>query len=256
MKAKGQERPSTVNILAGSRSYEIQIWWEVPPWVAEVVSSQEADLRMQNREEDEWCSRADHGAWWERKKGPDGDGKGSSTLGNGESNLGAGKAVKGAGGTAHRAPWRGIDPMGEGDCSKGWDSKKGRMRMGSRLKEVTDGPNGLGPRAHVLEPQTQQLKTIRGCCSNGLGPRAHVLESGRLKEEEKDGSSLNLISKEQENVPYKRREGKESGLTLSNSGGDFAMVRYDQSQSISSISSPSISDRLLPSGEFFGQEGG
>ena len=146
--------------------------------------------------------------------------------------------------------------MGEGDCSKGWDSKKGRMLMGSRLKEVTDGPNGLGPKAHVLEPQTQHLKTIRGCCSNGLGPRAHVLESGRLKEEEKDGSSLNLISKEQEDVPYKRREGKESGLTLSNSGGDFAMVRYDQSQSISSISSPSISDRLLPSGEFYGQEGG
>ena len=246
VKAEGQERPSTVNILAGSRSYEIQIWWEVPPWVAEVVPSNEADFRMQNREEDEWCSRADHGAWWERKKGPDGDGKGSSTLGNGESNLGAGKAVKGAGGTAHRAPWRGADPMGEGDCSKGWDSKMGRMRMGPRVKELIDGPS----------PQTHNQKMITGCCSNGSGPRAHVLEPGKLKENEKDGSSLNLIIKEQENLPYKRREGKESGLTLSNSGGDFAMVRYDHSQSISSTSSPSISDRLPPAGEFFGQESG
>ena len=32
-------RPSTVNILAGSRSYELQIWWELQPWVAEVYPS-------------------------------------------------------------------------------------------------------------------------------------------------------------------------------------------------------------------------
>ena len=125
MKAEGQERPSTVNILAGSRSYEIQIWWEVPPWVAEVVPSQEADLRMQNREEDEWCSRADHGAWWERKKGPDGDAKGSSTLGNRESNLGAGKAVKG---TVELRIWlRGevLIQWGRGIVVKGGIQKKG-----------------------------------------------------------------------------------------------------------------------------------
>ena len=146
----------------------------------------------------------------------------------------------------YRAPWRGADPLGEEDCSIGWDSKKGRMQVGSRLKEVTDGPS----------PQTQQIKTTRGCSSNGSGPTAHVLEPGRIKVAKKDGSSLNPYSKEPENVPYKRREGKGSGLTLSNSGGDSAMVRYDQSQSISSTSSPSISDRLLPSGEFFGQEDG
>ena len=218
----------------------------MPPWVAEVVSSKEADFRMQNKEEDEWCSRADHGAWWERKKGPDGDGKGSSTLGNGESNIGASKAVKDAGGTAHRAPWRGADPMGEGECSKGWDSKMGRMQMGPRWKELIDGPS----------PQTQKQKMITGCCSNGSGPRAHALEPGKSKENEKDGASLNLISKKQENLPYERREGKESGLTLSNSGGDVAMVRYEHSQSISSTYSPSISDRLPPAGEFFGQESG
>ena len=118
--------------------------------------------------------------------------------------------------------------------------------MGSRLKEVMDGPS----------PQTQQLKSIGGCSLNGSGPRAHALGPGRLKEDEKDGSSLNLTSREPENLLYSRREGKESGSTLSNSGGDFAMVRYEQSHSIPSTSSPSISDRLLPSGEFFGQEGG
>ena len=32
----GMARPNTVNILASSRSYELQIWWELPPWVAGV----------------------------------------------------------------------------------------------------------------------------------------------------------------------------------------------------------------------------
>ena len=39
VKAEGRERPSTVNILSGLRSYELQIWWELPPWVARVFPS-------------------------------------------------------------------------------------------------------------------------------------------------------------------------------------------------------------------------
>lgn len=27
-----KERPFVLNILAGARSYEVQIWWELPPW--------------------------------------------------------------------------------------------------------------------------------------------------------------------------------------------------------------------------------
>ena len=30
------EKPSSVNLLAGARSYELQIWWEIQPTVAEV----------------------------------------------------------------------------------------------------------------------------------------------------------------------------------------------------------------------------
>ena len=246
MKAEGQERPSTVNILAGSRSYEIQIWWEMPPWVTDVVPSRLADAGMQNKVEDAWCSRAGHGAWWERKKGTDAHGKGIRTLKNGELKASSGKAAKGDGAAVYRAPWRGVDPVGEEHCSTGWDSKKGRMQLGSRLKESPVGPS----------PQTQQIKDKRGCSSNGSGPTAQVLESGRLKVYEKEGDSLNSYAEEPENVPYERKEGKGSGLTLSNSGGDSAMVRYDQFQHISSTYSPSISDRLLPLGEFFGQEEG
>ena len=31
IKSEGKSRPSTINILEGPRSYELQIWWEIPP---------------------------------------------------------------------------------------------------------------------------------------------------------------------------------------------------------------------------------
>ena len=57
-------RPSTVNILAGSRSYELQIWWELPPWVAEVYPSkmEVAEGLQKRREEDEYKWRVAKGA--------------------------------------------------------------------------------------------------------------------------------------------------------------------------------------------------
>ena len=30
--SEGKERVSTVNILEGPRSFELQVWWELPPW--------------------------------------------------------------------------------------------------------------------------------------------------------------------------------------------------------------------------------
>ena len=51
-------RPNTVNILAGLRSYKLQIWWELPPWVAGVYSSKmEAVAGMQKLMEEDECSR-------------------------------------------------------------------------------------------------------------------------------------------------------------------------------------------------------
>ena len=58
VKAEGRERPSTVNILSGSRSYELQIWWELPPWVAGVFLSKGVDTGLQHQEGDEWSKRA------------------------------------------------------------------------------------------------------------------------------------------------------------------------------------------------------
>ena len=62
----GKSRPSVVNILEGPRAFEMQIWWEVPPWVsgvypvgarADVVSpevEEEAETRAGKRVELGW----------------------------------------------------------------------------------------------------------------------------------------------------------------------------------------------------------
>ena len=56
VRLKEMARPSTVNILAGLRSFKLQIWWELPPWVAGVYPSKmEASPGMQKLwEEDEY----------------------------------------------------------------------------------------------------------------------------------------------------------------------------------------------------------
>ena len=58
IKSEGKSRPSTVNILEGPRSYELQIWWEIPPWVTGVypVVSRVAGKNL--KEEDEVVVRA------------------------------------------------------------------------------------------------------------------------------------------------------------------------------------------------------
>ena len=36
VKLKDKDKPMSINILVGSRSFELQIWWEIVPWVVEV----------------------------------------------------------------------------------------------------------------------------------------------------------------------------------------------------------------------------
>ena len=57
---EGRERPNTVNILSGSRSYELQISWELLPWVAGVFPSKGADTTKPGgrRVEFTCCSRS------------------------------------------------------------------------------------------------------------------------------------------------------------------------------------------------------
>ena len=60
VKMKSSGRPTSVNLLAGARSYEIQIWWEIQPRVMEVyprIFSRETELENP-RVEDEGMIRA------------------------------------------------------------------------------------------------------------------------------------------------------------------------------------------------------
>ena len=58
IKSEGKDRPNTVNILEGPRSYELQIWWEFPPWVTGVYPTVSRSAEKDPKEEDEVLARA------------------------------------------------------------------------------------------------------------------------------------------------------------------------------------------------------
>ena len=59
IKSEGKARPSTVNILEGPRSYELQIWWEISPWVTGVYPAVSRVTGKLPREEDDVVTRAE-----------------------------------------------------------------------------------------------------------------------------------------------------------------------------------------------------
>ena len=58
IKSSGKARPSVVNILEGPRSYELQIWWEIPPWATGVYPVSSRFVGKNPKEEDEEGARA------------------------------------------------------------------------------------------------------------------------------------------------------------------------------------------------------
>ena len=58
IKSEGKAKLSTVNILEGPRSYELQIWWEIPPWVTGVYPVASRVAEKYPKEEDEVVARA------------------------------------------------------------------------------------------------------------------------------------------------------------------------------------------------------
>ena len=59
IKSEGKSRPSTVNILEGPRSYELQIWWEISPWFTGVYPAVSRVAGKWPREEDDVLSRTE-----------------------------------------------------------------------------------------------------------------------------------------------------------------------------------------------------
>ena len=53
MKLTRNSRPSVINILEGERSFELQIWWEIPPSLVEIYHvSGRAEAKIHKEEED------------------------------------------------------------------------------------------------------------------------------------------------------------------------------------------------------------
>ena len=80
VKMKSSRRPTSVNLLAGARSYEIQLWWEIQPRVTEVYPCRlRRETEMANPSvEDEGKIRADGRVTAERgTKGHGAEGYGS-----------------------------------------------------------------------------------------------------------------------------------------------------------------------------------
>ena len=59
IKVEGISKPSVVNILEGPRSFELQIWWEISPWVTGVYPVSSSDEMKNSEEEDDEETRAD-----------------------------------------------------------------------------------------------------------------------------------------------------------------------------------------------------
>ena len=57
IKSTGKSRPSAVNILEGPRSFELQIWWEIPPWVTGVYPVSSRVEEKNPKEEEEGVAR-------------------------------------------------------------------------------------------------------------------------------------------------------------------------------------------------------
>ena len=53
MKVGGKSRPSVVNILEGVRSFELQIWWELPLRSLGLYLAREGDVQTEGEWEEE-----------------------------------------------------------------------------------------------------------------------------------------------------------------------------------------------------------
>ena len=58
IKSEGKDRPNSVNILEGPRSYELQIWWEILPWITGVYPVVSRSAEKDPKVEDEVLARA------------------------------------------------------------------------------------------------------------------------------------------------------------------------------------------------------
>ena len=187
VKSTGSPRPSTVNILEGLRSFELQIWWEVSPWVTDVYPVYATGSEKSTNEDDDGEARAigrvglDRLSCNQRKQMGQSDAEGQRRSGQAEWDLfgaeqilkrwgedqerwvkGKGGAIGKKGGLVQRVTCGPIVGAGSHDGPiwlQPLGPKKGPERKGNSRKD-TGG----------LEKKGQQLGAQNKVCSERGGP--------------------------------------------------------------------------------------
>ena len=214
-------RPSTVNILAGSRSYELQIWWELSPWVAEVYPSKmEVEEGLQKRkEEDEHRWRVTKGA----SSGPahiKTDGRTGMT--------GERKAVQSFGVTA-------LSPRKASDHGSSLEQRHVMLELSSKAET-----EGLDSAVAGSTPIAGDIRPNGAIVTNCLG------RDSQLDPKPKDHS------KQKATPPYLL---KTTLIRANDSQKSCADDRNSHTKPLSSPSSSSCLDRIFQLEKSFGYEG-
>ena len=193
IKSTGAPRPSTVNILEGPRSFELQIWWEVPPWATEVYAAHARATAKNPEEEEAGTARAERSVGFDRPKSnverlqrlqkaagvPDVRGQAGS-LGAGGDSLGAAhlwrhswEDQKGAG----ERELDGTSSVGEGPIQRATSGPTKQVGFSSGPKgPQLLGPNSVPVRNSQKEPaHTDRTSLVgRGPAFKGPKPNAQI----------------------------------------------------------------------------------
>ena len=165
IKTTGSPRPSTVNISEGPRSFELQIWWEVPPWVADVYPVRARAAAKSLKEEEDGAARAEMRVGIIRPNCNDDRQKGMAWESNARGQAGLVEAERVKFGATHLLKRRGGDHVGDWVIEKAGSSSLGgglvqRVAIGPTnrvgFKNGLKGPQLFGPKSDpVRRPNTQ-----------------------------------------------------------------------------------------------------
>ena len=211
IKVEGNFRPSVVNILEGPRSYELQIWWEIAPWVTGVYPVSSGVVSKHPEEEEDVETRADKRVrfpgpmcsqirQWEQAR----EAKVEKRMGHAVTSVVpsmAGALMRGSGGAYPEICWNkqdgrsilGMGPTKQAENGGGTAYRDGllsglkeNMCNGPRARSIR-GPVGLKSRNGLNEDLKRLQKgayiTSKGAASSGgeFGPVLYGMQAGPSK---------------------------------------------------------------------------
>ena len=181
IKSTGSPRPSIVNILEGPRWFELQIWWEVPPWVADVYPVRARVVTKSLKEEEDGAAHAETRVGIVRPSCNDDREKGMAWEFDVGGQAGLFEVERVKLGAAHLLKLRGRDHVGDWVFEKAGSSSLGdglvqRDAIGptdrAGFRNGLKGPQLFGPKSD-LDRRTKTQKFL-----GGMKVRKEVQQTG------------------------------------------------------------------------------